>query len=132
MRRIVTSFVLLCCISCFAQDVVGSPTIRGAYTLRSVNGASPPATLSTSGTTKTEVLDDVITLNTGSTWMQEAHMRVTTNGQVTTATVINNGNFFTQATAIFIHLNAGGDRVGQINGNDLVFTENGVTTIYTK
>ncbi len=53
--------------ACFGGGVTGSSTVTGEYVLRTVNGAPLPFTLPGTGTVKTELLDNVITLYMGQT-----------------------------------------------------------------
>lgn len=65
----------------FTESPPGSSTSTGEYTLQSVNGAPLPFTTSQAGTTKSELVDDVIQLFQGGTFARTFHTRTTTNGQ---------------------------------------------------
>ena len=84
MRKLIAAliFALIAC----DDGIVGSSTINGAYTLKKVNGASLPYTISGSGSNKTEIVSDVITLYEGFTYSQSLQTRITVNGQATNNT----------------------------------------------
>lgn len=130
-----TAIVLLTVagISSCDDGVVGSSTVTGAYTLRTVNGASLPFTSSQSATSKSEILDDVITLFQGGTYAQTAHVRTTTNGTAVTATIEGAGSYQLLGTSItMITGDRSSQRIGQINANTMTFVENGRTSAYQK
>lgn len=93
MRNLLIVLLVGVQAACWSDKVTGSSTVFGTYTLRTVNGSSLPATLSGSGTTKSEIVADTIFLYEGFTFAQRAHYRNTVNGTVTTQTVPDAGSF---------------------------------------
>ncbi|MEO8193131.1 MAG: hypothetical protein ABI681_04720 [Gemmatimonadales bacterium] len=92
MKRVMLGLVVAFCFACF-EGQVGSSTITGAYTLRTINGAPLPYTVSGSGEATTEIIDDVITLYQGGTYSEVGHSRTTVNGHVTNETSSDTGNY---------------------------------------
>ena len=132
--RLLCTVVMGAIVASSCDDgVVGSSTVTGSYTLRTVNGAALPYTQSQSGTSKSEIVDDVITLFQGGTYAQTAHMRTTTNGAAVTSTVESAGSYQLLGTSITLLT---GDRltqrIGQIHANTMTFVENQVTSEYRK
>jgi hypothetical protein len=92
MRKTLLVLVLIAQAACWSDKVTGSSTVFGTYTLRTVNGSSLPATVSGSGTTKSEILADTIFLFEGFTFAESAYYRNTVGGTVTNQKVTDNGS----------------------------------------
>lgn len=112
---------------------IGPSSSTGTYTLRTVNGSSLPAVISGSGSNKTEVLDDTIILYDGLTYAKTAHLRVTAGSDVSTVTSTETGSFTLFGTSITLQSSNGlTQRIGLIDGYDMTFVVNGLTSVYTK
>ncbi|MEO7996667.1 MAG: hypothetical protein ABI852_04435 [Gemmatimonadaceae bacterium] len=119
-------------ISACGGDDVGNPTLRGDYALQSVNGAPLPY-VTTVNNVKTEILDDVLSLYAGSTYSQISHVRVTTNGQVTTQTLNETGTYGGQGTSVIFVRNSGKpNRVSIFDNFTLTFHDDELTRVYMK
>ena len=133
MKKVLFGFLLLVSAGCLNEDVVGDSTATGEYTLKTINNAALPFTLSTSGTTKTEVMDAVISMFVGGTYSETSHLRVTTNGTVTTQTKVDTGSYSFFGTSVTLVSSAGnGERRGRIEGTTMTITEDGKNSIYRK
>jgi hypothetical protein len=93
MRKLLIVLLVGMQAACWSDKVTGSSTVFGTYTLRTVNGSPLPFNVSTSGTTRSEVLADTIFLYEGFTFAESAHYRNTTNGAVTTQIITDRGSF---------------------------------------
>ena len=133
MKKVLFGLLLLVSAGCLNEDVVGDSTATGEYTLATINNAALPFTLSTSGTTKTEVMDAVISMFEGGTYSETSHLRVTTNGTVTTETKVDTGSYSFFGTSVTLLSSAGnGERRGRIEGTKMTITEAGKNSIYRK
>jgi hypothetical protein len=133
MRKALVCLLLVISAGCLNEDVVGDTTATGAYTLRTINDAPLPFTLSTVGTTKTEVLDAVLTLYQGGTYAETSHLRVTTNGVVTTQTKNDTGSYSFFNITVTLTSSAGNpERRGRIEATTMTITEEGKISIYRK
>ncbi len=133
-RRLLALALMLCAVSCTDDGVTGTSTLRGTYTLRTVNGAAPLVTLSTTGTTTVELLSDQLSLFSGGTFERQARMRTTTNGQASTATTIETGNWTPLfGTSISFRTNeTQNTAVATFSDRSLTFIDVGRTFIFTK
>ena len=125
--------ILVALLAACSSGVTGITTVTGNWSLRTVNDSSLPYTLSGSGATKTEILDDVITLFEGFTYSETSHKRVTVNGQQSTETTIDTGVYSLFGTSITLTPNSGAlARRGLIEGNTMTIVENGLVQDYKK
>lgn len=133
MRRLLIAFLILPSAGCLNEDVVGSSTATGLYTLRTMNNSSLPYTVSESGGTKAEVLADSITLYQGGTYAETAHVRVTTNGQVTTEKREDAGAYTFFNISVTLTSGRGrAERRGRIEATTMTIVEAGLTSVYRK
>ena len=133
MKKVLFGLLLLVSAGCLNEDVVGDTTATGEYTLTTINDAALPFTLSNSGTTRTELLDAVITMFQGGTYSETSHLRVTLNGVVTTETKVDTGSYSFFGTSVTLVSSAGnGERRGRIEGTKMTITESGRNSIYRK
>ncbi len=115
------------------NGVTGISTVTGQWTLRTVNGAALPYTITSSGANKTELIDDTIILYEGLTFAQTVHTRVTVNGQASTVTAIETGAYSLFGTSVTLAGNSSAEaRRGLIDGNTMTIVENGVVSAYKK
>ena len=115
------------------SGVTGASATTGTYTLRSVNGASLPATISGSGANKTEIMDDKFILYEGNTYQETGTMRVTVNGTASTVPISETGSYQTLGTSMTF-LNSAGtrQRVALGDGSKITFVENGLSLVFRK
>lgn len=132
MRRLLVAFLILASAGCLNEDVIGSSTATGNYTLRTLNNSSLPYTI-TSGTTQTEVLDAVMILYQGGTYAETRHVRVTSNGQTAAETREDAGAYAFFGITLTLTSSVGGpERRGRIEGNTMTIFEDGLTSVYRK
>jgi hypothetical protein len=118
---------------CLNEDVVGTKTATGVYTLRTINNTQLPWTVPASGTTKTEILDAVVTLYQGGTYAETSHVRVTTNGVAATQTREDTGSYNFFGISVTMVSSAGNpERRGRIEVSTMTIVEEGKTSVYQK
>ena len=133
MRKLLIALLIVTSAGCLNEDVVGSSTATGVYTLRTMNNSSLPYTVSESGVTKTEVLADSITLYQGGTYAETARVRATTNGQVTTETREDAGAYTFFNISVTLTSGRGrAERRGKIEATTMTIVEAGLTSVYKK
>ena len=135
MRRLLVVFALLSLCACIDKVTEGDSTIRGVYTLRTVNGAALPFTKSVVGTKKIEILDDEITLFPANTFAEEWHVRTTAGSQVTTETRTETGTYAPGfSNSVYLNGNSTtGSRLTIItNGNVMTFNDTGTVYVWKK
>lgn len=132
MRIALIAFVAVIVAAC-SEGIVGSSTVNGKYTLRSVNGSSLPYTVGTVGTTKTEILGDTIILYEGFTFAETKTSRITVSGAATTSSHLETGSFTLMGNSVFLRGNDGGQvQVAVVEANVMTFIFNGLTSVFKK
>jgi hypothetical protein len=133
VRSLLIAFVLTFVVACDSGKVIGTSSVTGTYTLRTINGSSLPYTLPGGGTTKTEILDDVLNLYQGNTYAESGHSRVTVNGQVTDQTISEAGSYSVFGTSItFTSGDGRRTRLSNADSESIIFVEAGVTSVFKK
>ena len=133
MRRLLTALIVSLSLACLGEGVTGSSSVTGSYTLRTINGAPLPYTISGSGTTSTEIIRDVITLYQGNTYARSRDSRTTVNGQTTNESTAETGSYGLFGTSITFQNGVTGEStLGNINGNTMTIVKSGMTSVYTK
>ena len=128
MRRLFIAAVIVVFSAC-DRGVVGSSSLFGDYTLRTVNGQSLPRAAN-----GIEYLDDVISLTEAGTYIESGHQRVTLNGQLTTQTISEAGSYTFLGTSVTL-LSSDGQRkrIALVDDSEkMTITEAGVTLIFHK
>jgi len=100
--------------------------------MRTFNGQTLPYVIAQTGTNKSELTDDAVTLNNGGTYTESGHVRNTTNGQVTTQSHVDAGSFTLTGTAITLISTDGTSVSGTVNGSTLTLVEQGLSAVYVK
>lgn len=134
VQRVAVGCALLLLQACINDIQAGDSTIRGTYTLRTVNGAVLPYTKSVIGATKAELLDDKISLFMGFTLAEEVVIRTTEHGVATTQTIATTGTYALGFNnSVVLRSNSGGSRTVLIdNGNTMTITESGIPYVWKK
>jgi len=133
MRRALIGLALVSSLACLNDDLTGSSTINGSYSLRTINGSQLPYTTSGSGANKTETLDDVINFYEGGTYSESGHIRTTVNGQATDSPKTESGSYTFGLGAIIMRSSDGlRERRPQYNANTMTFVENSLTLVFQK
>jgi hypothetical protein len=130
---VLAGLVVALMTGCFGGGMTGSSTVTGAYTLRTVNSAPLPYTLSQSGTSKTELMQDTFTLYQGGTFSRARQIRLTSNGQVTHQSENDTGSYTIFGASLSLSSNATGQStLATISGNTMTVVQAGVVSIYSK
>ena len=137
MRKVLAALAMasmLAACNVFTESPPGSETSTGVYVLQSVNSKPLPYTLSESGGSKTELIDDTISLFQGGTFARTYHTRTTANGQVTNATVARTGTWAIGIGAtITLSANEDGARmIVAINARRMTSMDAGISYLYMK
>lgn len=123
--------VLAFCAACLG-GIVGSATVNGTYTLRTVNASTLPYATTTGGVT-TEIIDDAVTLYAGSTYSELGHSRTTANGQVTNNTNTETGNYTLLGNSVTLHSSSAiRERIAVVEANTMTIAEGNLTSVFTK
>jgi hypothetical protein len=133
MRRVLMGLIVMLCVACLQGGLTGSSTVTGAYTLRTINGSALPYTIASSGTSKTEIVDDVITLFQGGTYAESGHSRTTLAGQVSNESNSETGSYGLVGTSVtFQSSDRTRSRLMTITANTMTFVEPGMTSVFSK
>jgi hypothetical protein len=133
MHKVLMALVVVFSVGCLGDGMTGSSTVTGAYTLRTANGSPLPYTIVGSGTARTEIIDDVITLYEGGTYAESGHSRTTLNGQVANESNTETGSYSLFGTSVTLRSSDGGrTRMPTIDGNTMTIVESGMTAVFTK
>ena len=134
--RYLSAALLLVALACGSDKIAGPPTpasVAGRYSLKTVNGAPLPFLIGQVGTSKSEVLADVLVLSANGTFLQTSTIRNTTDGVATTSSSSEPGTFtLTGSTAKFVFDIDGSFGTGTIADRTLTLSGNGFVTIYNK
>lgn len=133
MRKVLIALVVMFSVACLGDGLTGSSTVNGAYTLRTINGAGLPYTIVSNATSKTEIVDDVITLFQGGTYDESGHSRTTLNGQVSNESNSETGSYVLLGTSVtFQSSDRTRSRLMTIAANAMTFVEPGMTSVFSK
>ena len=133
MQRVLVALFLTFSAAACSDGIVGSSTVNGMYTLRTLNGSKLPYVVSTSGTSKTEVLGDTIMLYEGFTFAETKHSRTTVNGTSTDAAHTETGSFGITGNSVVLRGNDGGAlQYAVVEANVMTFVYNGLTSVFKK
>ena len=132
-RRVVTAALIALSFACGESKVTDLHDIRGTWTLQTVNGAPLPYTTSGSGSNKTELVANTLTLYEGSTYSEMTQVRTTVNGQATTSTTTRDASYAIVMGGLVFNNNEGlPARNATLSGHTLTFTEAGFTRVFAK
>jgi large exoprotein involved in heme utilization and adhesion len=133
MRRLAT-LVFCLAIACGGESAT-QPTVAslaGTWSLHDINGILLPFVLSQAGTTKTEMLSDVVTATAAGTYTQVTQLRTTTNGQVTTSSLSDAGTYTLSGNAVVIRSGDGSTINGTVSANSFTIAAGGVAFEYRR
>ena len=121
IRRAMLAVVL--CVAC-KDSVIPEGTIRGTYTLRTVDDKALPFSSTAGDGTVTEIVADSITLMENGIFHEAGGVRVTTNSGTTTSLSANYGSYALQSTSVTLHSDQDGtNRSGQIEGSTMTLLD---------
>lgn len=112
----------------------GTPpqSIAGTYTLQTVNGSPPPATLIEDPNGKFEILGGTYTLREDGAYDAVASLRETINGTADEYTQTEHGVYSRNGARVQFHDSDGFVATATVGNGTLTFAVPGVTAIYAK
>ncbi len=123
--------VVAFCCAC-KDSVIPVATIRGTYTLRTVDDNALPYTIPSTTGPVTVIVADSITLMENSIFHEAGTRRVTASG-VTTSATSNYGSYSLLSTSFTLHSDADGiNRTGQLEGNTMTVLDGGHIQVFRK
>ena len=134
-RRTLLSLLTLAALLACGGDSAGPgiPRVEGTWRLHTFNGSPLPAVLVQFGTSKLEILSDVITAVESGSFTQMTEFRMTEDGVPGTYSMPDAGTFTLNGAAVTLVSNADGDAAtGSIAGNTMTFSEAGFTLVYRR
>lgn len=130
LRRLALGFVVLT-TACSGDDIAGSPTTTGAYSLRTVNGSSLPYTITSGTSSGTVIVDDVMNLYQGGTFAGTRHFRATATAPIETRSETGTYTFFGNSISFRVN-ETGLTKVAIGDGSQMTFIEQGLTMVFRK
>ena len=122
-------------LGCSSYDLT-TPTedaIAGKWKLTAVNGTPLPYTVPHAGSTRQELVEDVVTITLPSTFSETTTFRITQNGQVTTETVTDSGTFEFNSYVVTFHFQSDGSLgAGTLTGRTMKIVTSGISFSYQK
>ena len=134
MRRFAVLLALAAVVSC-GGDVSTSPsaTVRGTYSLQTVNGMALPYTYPQDVYDKFEFLSDVRILSDSGTFTETFTNRYTQNGQATTFTKTSTGTYTLVGGAITFNHPEGAENGSVGTGTFTIRSQSeGIIAVYKK
>ena len=130
MRRLALGLLMLV-IACSDDDITDSSTTTGSYSLRTVNGAALPYTITSGTSAGTVIIDEVMNLYQGGTFAGTRHFRATANGPIETRS--ETGAYTLFGTSISFRVNETGlTKIAIGDATRMTFVEQGITMVFTK
>jgi hypothetical protein len=123
------------CIGCSSYTLTAPTreTLAGAWELTKVNENPLPYVISTVGSNKQEVLEDVLTLDASGTFTDVSTIQTTQNGQTSTRTITDTGTYEFNSYAVTFHFESNGSiGSGTLTGKTMKVVTSGVTFTYRK
>lgn len=127
-------FIGILCAGCIKDPPTGLGTVRGTWTLRTVDGNSLPATISGSGANQTQIVSDSFVLLEGNGFNETVVTRITLNAQPTDQTMVITGTYGLQGNSAILRKDSDGTtRAGLIDGSGaMTIADGGFSKVYAK
>ena len=134
MRRLLP-LVMSLAIAC-GSDSPSQPTsasVAGTWSLQTVNGTALPYLITQSGTTKVELVSDVVTAVATGSYTEITQIRTTVDGQVMNESFPDAGSFTLNGTAVVFQSNSDGSQTtGSVSGNTFTLAAEGFAYVYKR
>lgn len=115
------------------NDGINEPrSVAGTYTLQTVNGAALPFVVFETAGYKIEVTGASYVLASAGTFSNSASFRETENGVVTTSTETVTGQYTVSGSNVTFTDSDGDVITGTLSGNNLQFSEDGMTAVFVR
>ncbi|HXV18377.1 MAG TPA: hypothetical protein VD758_16465 [Gemmatimonadaceae bacterium] len=134
MKKFLIALVSLS-LACSSYDLTtpSQDSLTGRWNLTAVNDTPLPYEAPHIGTNKQEIIADVLTLTAPDTFSEATTIRITQNGQVTTATVIDSGTYtFNSYVVTFNFHSDGSSGSATLSGRTLKVNVSGIWFTYKK
>jgi hypothetical protein len=134
MRKLAILLVLAA-MACGGDSTTAPVTanVVGTWNLQTINGLVLPFTTAQSGADKTEITADVLSVSGTGSFTETTTIRTTLNGQVSTQSSADAGQYTINGTAVsFVFNSDGSTGTGTLSGNTLIVADNGVSLVYKK
>lgn len=134
MKKLLLAVALLS-IGCSSYDLTTptQETLAGRWALKSVDGNRLPYNIPVFATTRRELMEDVLTLTSSSTFTEVTVVRVTQAGQTTTETVTEKGTYAFNSYAIdFTYDGNATFASGTLQGKQMTIITSGITFVFEK
>jgi len=106
--RLLVALTLVTAAACGDSTAPTVASVAGTWTLKTVNGAALPATISGSGTNRTDVTGGTTTMTAAGAYSQSVSLATVVSGQTTTSTLNDVGTFAVSGSTItFTSANSG-------------------------
>ncbi len=125
---------LVAFVTACGGDGINDPgnSVAGTYALKTVNGAPPPAVIFEADGYKIEVVAASYVLAAAGTFSTTATFRETEAGVVTPSTEGVTGTYSVNGATITFTDSGGDVFSAALSGNDLRFSEDGLTAVFTR
>ncbi len=133
--RVLAVALVAVAAACGGNDGINEPkeqAITGTYTLKTVNGAALPFVIFQGDGYKLEVLAASYVLAASGSFTNSASFRATEGGVATTSTETLTGRYTVSGTTVTFTDSDGDVLTGTISGNNLQFTEDGMTAVFVR
>ncbi len=130
----VVTIGLVAFVAACGGDGINDPgnSVAGTYSLKTVNGAALPAVIFETGVYKVEVVAANYVLAAAGKFSTTATFRETESGVATQSTDTTTGTYAVNGTTITFTDSDGEVFSAVLSGNDLKFTEDGLTAVFTR
>ena len=138
MRRLLLLALPIALLACGGDDNSTAPTLAslaGTWNLTTVNGAPLPFTVASTASAKTEILSEVVTVESNGTFTQLLQPRNTINGQATVTTLPSSGTIALSGNLVTVNVTGSGTLSGTLNSNTMftvVDPTTGATFVFVK
>ncbi len=125
---------LVAFVTACGGDGINDPgnSVAGTYALKTVNGAALPAVIFEAEGYKIEVVAANYVLAAAGTFSSTATFRETEAGVVTQSTETTTGTYSVNGTTVTFTDSDGDVLSAVLSGNDLKFSEDGLTAVFTR
>jgi len=132
--RILAVALVAVAAACGGSDGINEPGqgVAGTYALQTVNGAALPFVFFEGDGFKLEVTAATYVLEASGSFTNSASFRETRNGVVTTSSEVGTGKYAVRGTTVTFTDTDGDVQVGEISGNKLQFTGDGITAVFVR
>ena len=126
--------VLVAVVACGGGSTEPTATVHGTYTLRTINGSTPPVTIYSDPNESLAVAAGTLTLNSNNTYTLVEQERIVISGQSTDDVYSEQGTFVQTGTDLTLTVSQGGVTIHHQmswSGNQITWTDVFINTTST-